>query len=106
MRFLTVVSNPSLVWNRAAAHYKVLAGAAVSGHVKRLAEYRRRFPVARFARRQLDHSDRRLIKSRPPSAGYLVDAFAPGGWFQPTWWWYGSRTRDSQFPRLVLYLLS
>jgi hypothetical protein len=35
MRFLIVVNNPSPVWNRAAAHYKALAGAAVSGHVKR-----------------------------------------------------------------------
>jgi hypothetical protein len=34
-RFLTVVSSPSPVWNRAAAHCKALAGAAVSGHVKR-----------------------------------------------------------------------
>jgi hypothetical protein len=36
MRFLTVVSNPSPVWNRAAAHYMALAGDAVSGHVNRL----------------------------------------------------------------------
>jgi hypothetical protein len=36
MRFPTIVSSPSPVWNRAAAHYKALAGAAVSGHVKRL----------------------------------------------------------------------
>jgi len=36
MLFLTVVSNPSPVWNRAAAHCKALAGAAVSDHAKRL----------------------------------------------------------------------
>lgn len=36
MRFLNVVSNPSPVWNRAAAHCKALVGAAVGGHGKRL----------------------------------------------------------------------
>ena len=72
MRLLTVVSSPSSVWNRAAAHYKALVGAAISGC----------FSLPRLIPRPASRTTvRTRQQARQPTADYAY-ARLP----RATWW--------------------